>query len=104
MDLEKLKSVINVSEVVGKPIEIDKYTTAVPILKVSYGYVGADSDINVSKNEEKNIVNASGFGMTVTPLGILVCGEKTTYIKVDENFAEDRWISLIKSVVSTIKK
>ncbi len=104
MDLEKLKSMFDVSEVVGKPVEIDKYTTAIPILKVSCGYVGGDGDFIARKDADKNSVTANGFGMTATPLGILICGEKITYIKVDESYAEDRWISLVKSVISATKK
>lgn len=105
MDLEKLKQSFDVSEVVGKPIEIDKYTTVVPIQKVSYGYVGGDSTFGGKKTDDnKNSVAADGFGMTVTPLGILVCGEKTSYFKVDEDYAEDKWLNLVKSVVATIQK
>ena len=49
-------------------------------------------------------MNAGGYGMTVSPLGILILGEKNTYIRIDRDYTEDKWINLLKSVAETIKK
>lgn len=107
MDLSDLKSRLDITEIVGKPIEIDKYLTIVPISKVSYGYVGGDGGFQGKKNkneDSENRINANGFGMTVTPLGVLMVGEKTSYVKIDESYQEDKWINLVKSVVNGLQK
>ena len=104
MDFQQLKAAFDVNDVVGKPIEIDKYTTVIPVAKVRYGVVGGDADIKTTKNSDKNAVNAGGYGMTVSPLGILIVGEKNTYIRIDRDYTEDKWINLLKSVAETIKK
>ncbi|MDD7091856.1 MAG: GerW family sporulation protein [Eubacteriales bacterium] len=104
MDFQQLKAAFDVNDVVGKPIEIDKYTTVIPVSKVSYGFVGGDADIKTTKNSDKNAVNAGGYGMTVSPLGILIVGEKNTYIRIDRDYTEDKWINLLKSIAETIKK
>lgn len=107
MNAEELKTLFDVSEVVGSPIEIDRSTTIVPVSKVSYGYVGGNGGFFNNKDkdaENNNSVNATGLGMTVTPLGILICGEKNTYIKIDENFGEERWLTLTKSILKSLQK
>ncbi len=57
------------------------------------------------KNDKKaSDVDAGGFGMSVTPVGILIAGEKTTYVGVDKNYTEDKWINLLKTVADTVRK
>ena len=93
----------NFSEVVGKPVVIDDKTTVIPLSKVSVGYVGGQG--NALKNDKKaSDVDAGGFGMSVTPVGILIAGEKTTYVGVDKNYTEDKWINLLKTVADTVIK
>lgn len=103
MDIEKIKNNFDFSEVVGKPVVIDEKTTVIPLSKVSVGYVGGQS--NALKNDKKaSDVDAGGFGMSVTPVGILIVGEKTTYVGVDKNYTEDKWINLLKTVADTVRK
>ena len=42
--------------------------------------------------------------MSVTPVGILIAGEKTKYVGVDKNYTEDKWINLLKTVADTVRK
>ncbi|UKI51618.1 MAG: GerW family sporulation protein [Clostridium sp.] len=80
-----------------------KKTTVIPLSKVSVGYVGGQG--NALKNDKKaSDVDAGGFGMSVTPVGILIAGEKTTYVGVDKNYTEDKWINLLKTVADTVRK
>ena len=44
----------------------------------------------------------SGGGVSVTPVGFLVCGAQKKFIRVDGE--ENKWLELIKSVANVMKK
>ncbi|HKL94527.1 MAG TPA: spore germination protein GerW family protein [Clostridia bacterium] len=107
--LTQLKSVIDVDNIIGKPIIADDMTTVIPISKVSFGFVMAGGEYNESspkiKISEYPYANASGGGVTITPLGFLVCGREKKFIAVDgKNEGESKWLNLTKSVLEVLKK
>lgn len=82
MDIEKIKT-ISIFGSRRKARRHRRKTTVIPLSKVSVGYVGGQG--NALKNDKKaSDVDAGGFGMSVTPVGILIAGEKTTYVGVDK--------------------
>jgi sporulation protein YtfJ len=104
--LSQIKNVIDVDNVIGKPIVADDMTTIIPISKVSLGFVMGGGEYNESSPKVKitsfPYANASGGGVTITPLGFLVCGKDKKFIptgKIEGN----KWAELAKTALSALK-
>ena len=102
--IDNLKEVTNTDGIVGKPIIADDGTVIMPILKLSAGYVlGGGGD---GKREEKSLKTVSagvgGGGVTVSPVGFLICGKEKRFISVDKT-TDSKFAELIKTAINTIK-
>ena len=67
--MDKVKEMVDVDTVIGKPIELDG-VTLIPVSKVTYGFAGGGSDLP-SKSEKVMFGGGSGAGITVTPIAFL---------------------------------
>ena len=102
--VDNIKTVVGTSDVVGKPIVNGDGTIILPVCKVSYGFVaGGGGNVKVSSKEGSPFANASGGGMTVTPVGFLICGREKRFITVDKDAKESKWLELFECVCSTLK-
>lgn len=102
--IDNLKGVTNTDGIVGKPIIADDGTVIMPILKLSAGYVlGGGGD---GKREEKSLKTVSagvgGGGVSVSPVGFLICGKEKRFISVDKT-TDSKFAELIKTAINTIK-
>lgn len=102
--IDNLKEVTNTDGIVGKPIIADDGTVIMPILKLSAGYVlGGGGD---GKREEKSLKTVSagvgGGGVSVSPVGFLICGKEKRFISVDKT-TDSKFAELIKTAINTIK-
>ena len=70
VSLEKLKTLVDSSTVVGDPIRVDG-VTIVPVSKVNFGFGAGGSDIPTSKTNNP-FGGGAGGGVTITPIGFLV--------------------------------
>lgn len=104
--LQNLNSIIDVNNVVGKPIDAGGGATVVPISKITFGFVGGGSEfMGKQKEEHPNTVGGSGAGVAISPVGFLICkDEQSSFIKVDETVEEDKWKSLLKTAMEFIKQ
>lgn len=75
MTVENLKKSLSAEEIVGKPIVNGDGTLILPVSKISVGFVGGKSDAEKDKNA-KYPMGISGGGISVVPIGFLVCGEQ----------------------------
>ena len=90
--IESLKKSAECSEIVGKPIVNGDGTIVLPVSKISVGFVAGGADYE----------GVSGGGVSVTPVGFLVCGAQKKFVRVDGE--ENKWLELIKSVANVMKK
>ena len=102
--IDNLKEVTNTDGIVGKPIIADDGTVIMPILKLSAGYVlGGGGD---GKREEKSLKTVSagvgGGGVSVSPVGFLICGKEKRFISVDKT-TDSKFAELIKTAINTTK-
>ena len=102
--IDNLKEVTTNEGIVGKPILTEDGTIILPILKLSAGYiVGGGGD---GKREEKYLKTISagigGGGVSISPVGFLVCGKEKRFISVDKT-TESKFAELIKTAVNSIK-
>lgn len=70
VSLEKLKTLVDSSTVVGDPIKVDE-VTIVPVSRVNFGFGAGGSDIPTSKANNP-FGGGAGGGVTITPIGFLV--------------------------------
>lgn len=103
--MAKIKDMIDVNTVIGKPITTPDGVTLIPITKVSVGYGGGGSDF-VTKNYPANRDNAfgggAGAGVTITPMAFVVIrGESVRMLPVAEpaSSAVDRIVELVPDIL-----
>lgn len=73
MTMEKLKTLVDTSTVVGDPIVTTDGTTIIPITKVSYGVAGGGSDFTTKSQKSENpFGGGAGASVTLTPVSFLI--------------------------------
>ena len=104
--IDNLKNVINTSNVIGKPIDING-KTIVPVSKVTFGFVtgGAEYSTSQDKDSELPYASGSGGGVNIVPIGFLMCEDDDyKFIKVSKNDGEDKWTELIEASIRMVKE
>lgn len=105
--IEKLKGLVDVDSIVGKPIITADNTTVVPITKVCFGFLTGGGEINSSK--EKNVNPSDPFagiggGVSLIPIGFLVVSENNATIVKPEGDNVDKWLDILQSGIRTMLK
>lgn len=107
--IEKVKNLVNVSTIIGEPMNIDGGITIIPVSKVTYGFASGGSDFP-SKTNKEIFGGGGGAGVTITPVAFLVIsdGEVTIkHITAFDNAAErvvNEMFDKVTSVVNKAKK
>ncbi len=103
--IENLKQITDTESVVGKPIISQDGIVILPVVKLSAGYVmgggGDKSDLN-DKSMKKISAGVGGGGVSVSPIGFLLCGREKRFISVDKT-TDSKLTELIKTAVHTFK-
>ena len=86
----------------GKPIVNGDGTIVLPVSKISVGFVAGGADYENEK-KVKSPLGVSGGGVSVTPIGFLVCGAQKKFVRVDDDGA-NKWLDLARSVMAVMKK
>ena len=74
--MENIRSMVDANTIVGDPIPATNGTIIIPISKVSVGIASGGVDYNSKKEAQprpQNFGGGGGTGMTVVPVGFLVC-------------------------------
>jgi sporulation protein YtfJ len=106
--IEKVRDLVDVSTIIGDPINLPDGLTIIPVSKVTYGFASGGSDFP-SKNNVELFGGAGGAGITINPVAFLVVkdGEVTIkHILSGEN-AVERAVSLVPEMfdkVANLKK
>ena len=110
--IEKVKNLVNVSTIIGEPMNIDGDITIIPVSKVTYGFASGGSDFP-SKTNKEIFGGGGGAGVTITPVAFLVISDGEVTIKHITAFdnAAERVVNLVPemfdkvtSVVNKAKK
>ncbi len=102
--LQKIKEMIDVDAVVGKPIETPDGLMLIPISKLSLGFASGGSEFGKTPRIEgkNNFGGGSGAGVKVEPIAFLVIrGENVRLLPVGRPPAGpvDRAIDMVPDVV-----
>lgn len=68
--IEKIKEVIDVETVVGKPIELPNGTVIIPVSKISVGFGSGGSDIP-AKQAQNLFGGGMGGGVSISPIAFI---------------------------------
>ena len=103
--ITKLKTMVDSSTIIGKPIESDKGLIILPVSKISVGFVSGGGEYGSKKKKtKKNYPFAGGgsAGVSLTPVGFLcVAGGVVNFIKATERTSLDK---VLESLPELIKK
>ena len=101
--IEKVRDLVDVSTIIGEPINLPDGLTIIPVSKVTYGFASGGSDFP-SKNNVELFGGGGGAGITINPVAFLVCnkGEVTIkHITASDNAAE-RAVNLIPEMFDKV--
>ena len=69
--IEKVRDLVDVSTIIGDPINLPDGLTIIPVSKVTYGFASGGSDFP-SKSNQDIFGGGGGAGVTITPVAFLV--------------------------------
>ncbi|MBQ3087592.1 MAG: sporulation protein YtfJ [Clostridia bacterium] len=101
--IEKVRQLVDVSTIIGEPMQIADGLTVIPVSKVTYGFASGGSDFP-SKNNVELFGGGGGAGVTITPVAFLIVknGEVSVkYIAADDNAAE-RIVNLVPEMFDKV--
>ena len=110
--IEKVKNLVNVSTIIGEPMNIDGGITIIPVSKVTYGFASGGSDFP-SKTNKEIFGGGGGAGVTITSVSFIVISDGVVTIKhiIAQDIAAERVVNLVPemfdkvtSVVNKAKK
>ena len=104
----KIKEMVDVNTVLGKPIAVSSDVTVIPISKLVYGFATGGSEFSAKKESKENLFGGgSGAGVTVTPVAFLVINKEDVKIISVESSASvstiDKALDVLPSVLDKIK-
>lgn len=103
--IESVKHAVESDDIIGKPITTYDGTVVLPVNKLSYGFVvGGGEYGSADKSAEYPYSAACGGGVTITPIGFLICGREKKFVSADKSESSSKWIELLKSVADTLKQ
>lgn len=107
--LTNIKGMINVDTVIGQPVVTPDKTVIIPFSKVSLGVFtggGEYSETNPkSKSDEYPMSAGGGAGVSVTPMGFVVCNLGTQkIITMEKNGEGEKWIDILTNAVKKAVK
>lgn len=106
--IEKVRDLVDVSTIIGEPINLPDGLTIIPVSKVTYGFASGGSDFP-SKNNVELFGGAGGAGITINPVAFLVIKDGDVTIKhiVSNDNAVERAVSLVPEMfdkITSLKK
>ncbi len=78
--IEKVRDMVDVSTIIGEPINLPGDITIIPVSKVTYGFASGGSDFP-SKNNVQLFGGAGGAGITINPVAFLVVKDGEVSLK-----------------------
>ena len=103
--IEKVRDLVDVSTIIGEPINLPDGLTIIPVSKVTYGFASGGSDFP-SKNNVELFGGAGGAGITINPVAFLVVkyGDVTIKHIVSNDNAIERAVSLVPEMFDKVTK
>ena len=111
--MENLRDMVDVNTVIGEAIATQDGSTVIPVSRVSFGFVagggeyasGSQGKAMDAARERMPFAGGTGAGVTIQPVGFLVCGEGGVRLLPAQPYAPaDRIIELAPQLMCEVKK
>lgn len=112
--LQKIRDMVDVDTVIGKPIAIDALRTVIPFSKVSFGFLSGGGELtdnvlqtsaDTNQNDELNFIGGGASGVSIKPLGFIVSDENgIKLMSTDYDSPIDRAIDSLPRLIEEIKR
>ncbi len=101
--IEKVRDLVDVSTIIGEPINLPDGLTIIPVSKVTYGFASGGSDFP-SKNNVELFGGAGGAGITINPVAFLIVKDGDVTIKhiIAGDSAAERAVSLVPEMFDKV--
>ncbi|RKQ83659.1 GerW family sporulation protein [Brockia lithotrophica] len=105
--MENIQGMVDVSTIVGDPIETPDGSVVLPVSRVGFGFVAGGSEFQTADASEETLPfgGGSGGGVTITPVGFLVIGrEEVRFVPLEPRIhLYDRLLDLAPEVLQKIE-
>lgn len=114
--MESIREMVDVNTIVGDSVEAQDGTVIIPVSRVSFGFAagGAEYGSGPRKSEKGAELEGggssvpfgggSGAGVTIRPMGFLVCGQgQVRLLPVDGRAIYDRLIDLAPQLIQEVQ-
>lgn len=101
--IEKVRQLVDVSTIIGDPINLPDGLTIIPVSKVTYGFASGGSDFP-SKNNVELFGGAGGAGITINPVAFLVVKDGEVSLKhiTSNDNAIERAVSIMPDMFDKV--
>ncbi len=101
--IEKVRDLVDVSTIIGEPINLPDGLTIIPVSKVTYGFASGGSDFP-SKNNVELFGGAGGAGITINPVAFIVVkdGEVTIKHIISNENAVERAVTMVPEMFDKV--
>ena len=101
--IEKVRDLVDVSTIIGEPINLPDGLTIIPVSKVTYGFASGGSDFP-SKNNVELFGGAGGAGITINPVAFIVVkdGEVTIKHIMSNETAVERAVTMVPEMFDKV--
>ena len=102
--IEKIKDLVDVSTIIGDPMDLGDGIKIIPVSKVSYGFASGGSDFP-SKSNAELFGGGGGAGVTISPVAFLVINKgevSVKYICEGSESSAERIIGMVPDVVNKV--
>ena len=104
---DSIQHLVKTQTVVGDPIVTADKSLVLPVSKITFGLIGASGDYPTALKSKEGVMGAAGgsaVGVSVKPLGFLVCGYTGhKLIKMEDEESDKNWLQIISEIVNKIK-
>ncbi|MBE7074283.1 MAG: hypothetical protein E7379_04270 [Clostridiales bacterium] len=108
--MDKIKTIVDTSTVIGEQVKTEDGTTIIPISKVSVGYVvGGGEYADLSSRRVANhypMAGASSGGMSMSPIGFLVISSQgsVTFVNVENKSLYQTILNMFNALLNKIQE
>lgn len=107
--MEKIKTIVDSSTIIGEKVVADDGTTIIPISKVTVGYVvGGGEYADLSARRVANhfpMAGGSSGGMSVTPVGFLIVGNgEVKFINVENKSLYQTVLNMFNTLLNKLNE
>lgn len=107
--MENIRDMVDVTTIVGDPVEAGDGSVLIPVSKVSFGFAAGGGeycrkdDLGQVRQNKYPFAGGSGAGVTISPVAFMVIGNGgPRMLQVNTNSSVERILDLLPGVIQKI--